>query len=708
MRNAMKIGLLAGVLIFAGCKDNDHTSSDTSGVNSEPILSADNSGWRSHGRTYDESRFSPLENVNALNVNELGLAWSYDLSSTRGIEVTPIVHDGVMYVTSTWNVVSALDARTGEELWIYEPEIDKSQAANACCDAVNRGVAIWGDKVFTATIDGRLVALDTKTGDVVWDKLTIDKSMPYTMTGAPRVIDGKVIIGNGGAELGVRGYVSAYDTDTGEMIWRFYTVPGNPADGFEDDIQAMAAETWHGEYWKAGGGGTVWDSMAYDPELDLLYIGVGNGSPWNHRERSDGKGDNLFLSSMVALRPDTGEYVWHYQTTPGETWDYTATQHMILADLEIDGAMRKVIMQAPKNGFFYVIDRETGEFISGDAFVPVNWATGIGEDGRPIEVPGARYKDAPYLQLPGPLGAHNWQPMSYSHDTGLVYIPAQEAPWVYTDMADFEVKKGSWNTGTDFTYAVLPEDEPTFKQLKSMLKGRLLAWDPVKQEKAWSVEHGGPWNGGVLSTGGDLVFQGTADAHFAAYNAATGDQLWKYFTQTGVAAAPITYELDGEQYVVVASGWGGAYVLGYGGVLPTGSDFNSGRILAFKLGADGLLPDPLVMPATERPEPPALPEITAEALMRGKQIYSNSCVVCHGDQAFSSGLVPNLRWANSTRDSERWNAIVHGGELAERGMPKFSGVYTAEELEAVRAYVIVQARSDRDEAFYKRMSEGGE
>ena len=717
MKNLLKLGLMTGVVIFmAACQDSGTTKTtskeaapkETSQmVGGATIIQADNSGWRSHGRTYDESRFSPLDTVNVESVSDLGLAWSYDLSSTRGIEVTPIVHDGIMYVTSTWNIVSALDARTGKELWVYEPEIDKAQAGYACCDAVNRGVAIWGDKVFTATIDGRLVALNAKTGDVVWDKLTIDKTKPYTMTGAPRVVDGKVIIGNGGAELGVRGYVSAYDVDDGEMIWRFYTVPGNPENGFENDTMSMAAETWEGEWWKAGGGGTVWDSMAYDPDLDLLYIGVGNGSPWNHRIRSEGEGDNLFLSSIVALRPDTGEYVWHYQTTPGETWDYTATQHMILADMDINGAPRKVIMQAPKNGFFYVVDRATGEFISAEAFVPVNWASGIDQDtGRPIEMPGARYKDAPHLQLPGPLGAHNWQPMSFSHDTGLVYIPAQEAPWVYTDMADFEVKEGIWNTGTDFTYAVLPEDEPTFKQLKAMLKGRLLAWDPVTQKQAWTVEHKTAWNGGVLSTGGNLVFQGTADAHFAAYNASTGEQLWKYFTQTGVAAAPITYELDGEQYVVVASGWGGSYVLGFGGVLPSGSDFNSGRILTFKLGADGKLPEPPEMPDTERPEPPEMPDISDEALARGKQIYSNSCSVCHGDQAFASGLTPNLRWSNTTRDAARWKTVVHDGELRDNGMPRFSGVYTAEELEGVRAYVIGQARSDRDEEFYNRMSGG--
>ncbi len=685
-------------------KQDTPRGQDATGVE---IIQADKAGWMSYGRTYDEQRFSPLKSVNTETVKDLGLAWSHDLNSSRGIEATPIVHEGFMYVTSTYNVVHALNARTGDVIWTYEPEIDLVQASNACCDLVNRGVAVWDNLVITATIDGRLIALDSKEGDVMWETLTINKSKPYTITGAPRVVKGKVIIGNGGAELGVRGYISAYDAATGELDWRFYTVPGNPADGFENDTMAMAAETWNGEFWEAGGGGTAWDAMAYDPKLDLLYFGVGNGSPWNQSIRSPGGGDNLFLSSMVAVRPDTGEYVWHYQTTPGETWDYTATQHMILADLEIDEAMRKVIMQAPKNGFFYVIDRETGGFISANNFVPVNWATGIDpETGRPIEVEAARYYGKePYLQLPGPLGAHNWHPMSFNPDTGLVYIPAQEAPWVYGDRTKYEHKPGTWNTGTDFTFALLPSDKATFRALKSMIKGRLLAWDPVKQEKAWAFEHKGPWNGGLLSTKGNLVFQGTADAHFAAYDAKSGEQLWKYFTQSGIGAAPITYELDGDQYVAVASGYGGAYVLGFGGVMPSGSDFNSGRVLVFKLGADGKLPvqEAAIQTEFELPEAVKVDEAT---MAIGKQAYANSCTVCHGDQAFASGLTPNLRYSGVTKDAELWQEVVRGGMLAENGMPNFGDVYDAATIEAVRAYVVAEARDGMGKEFYDEVSLG--
>ena len=674
-------------------------------VNRDTIIEASSSGWRSHGRTYSEQRHSPLNAINAENVTDLGLAWSFDLGSSRGIEATPIVHDGVIYVTATWNKVHALDAKTGQNLWSFDPQIDKEQAAKGCCDVINRGVAIWGNSVFTATMDGRLISLDAKTGVTNWDINTIDKTKPYTISGAPRIIDGKVIIGNGGAELGVRGYITAYAADSGKQLWRFYTVPGNPEDGFENATMEMAAKTWTGEYWQAGAGGTAWDSMAYDPELDLLYIGVGNGSPWNHSIRSPEGGDNLFLSSIVAVRPSTGEYVWHYQTTPADNWDYTATQHMILAELELDGKPRKVIMQAPKNGFFYVLDRETGEFISANNFVPVTWATHIDPiSGRPVETDAARYSGkAPSIQLPGPLGVHNWQPMSYSPDTGLVYIPAQEAPWAYVDKLDYKFTDGTWNTGVDFVYGGLPTDKAVFKAAKASLKGRLIAWNPVTQKEVWRHEYKGPWNGGVLSTSGNVVFQGAADAHFAAFSADTGEPLWKFFTQTGVMAAPITYELEGEQYVAVASGWGGGYVLGVGGVLPTGSTAKIGRLMVFKLGASGELPaidkSDMTLPVIPKPL-----RVTDEVVQQGAYAYANNCGICHGDQAFSSGLVPNLRYSVITTSQEAWSNVVSNGALAKQGMPNFGKVLDAQTVEAIRAYVISEANSGRDKAFYDSAS----
>jgi quinohemoprotein ethanol dehydrogenase len=679
------------------------------GVDAGAIINADaNPGeWLSHGRTYSEQRFSPLAALTPDTVKDLGLAWSFDLGVSRGIEATPIVRDGILYVTASWNIVHALDAKTGASVWSFDPEVDRSRAAVMCCDIVNRGVAIWGDKVFTGTIDGRLIALDAKSGAKLWDVQTVDLSKPYSITGAPRVIKGKVIIGNGGAEFGVRGYVSAYDAETGALLWRFHTAPGNPADGFENAAMAMAAQTWTGEWWKLGGGGTVWDSIAYDPDLDLLYIGVGNGSPWSQKLRSPGGGDNLFLSSIVALRPDSGEYVWHYQTTPGDTWDYTATQHMILADVEIGGAVRKVIMQAPKNGFFYVLDRATGAFISAKNYVPVNWASGVDpKTGRPIENPEARWPGkSPFFQLPGPLGGHNWHPMSFSPASGLVYIPAQEIPFLYGDETPFTERKDGWNTGAEFLLGAMPSDEAAFKAVRSLLKGRLVAWDPVKQEPRWTVEHAGPWNGGVLSTAGGLVFQGASDAHFAAYDAATGERVWRYFTQTGVVAAPVSYEIDGEQYVTVAAGWGGAYALIAGGVAPTGSAAKVGRILTFKAGAKGELPAAprIETAAAAPPAAGAAPEIIAA----GRLAYARHCTVCHGEQAMSSGLVPNLRFSPVTADADAWREVVRNGARASLGMANFSAILDDAASEAIRAYVISEANSGRDADWYRKQGAAG-
>nr|MCS5620155.1 PQQ-dependent dehydrogenase, methanol/ethanol family [Myxococcota bacterium] len=418
--------------VFTGCADTPNVvpeapSAPVARVDDERLIAADSEpgNWMSYGRTYSEQRFSPLGAVNDQNASELGLAWSYDLNTARGVEATPIVVDGVMYTTSSWSIVTALDARNGVHLWTYDPKVKKEKAKHTCCDVVNRGVAVWEGQVIFGALDGRLIALDAATGKVNWEVATFDPTLPYTITGAPRIIKDKVLIGNGGAEFGVRGFIAAYDVDTGERLWRFFTVPGDPSLGFENDAMKMAAMTWSGEWWKlGGGGGTVWDSMAYDPELDLLYIGVGNGTPWNQKIRSPGGGDNLFLSSIVALRPDTGEYVWHYQTTPGESWDYTATQHIILADIELEGEPRKVLMQAPKNGFFYVIDRTNGKLLSANNYIQITWATHVDkETGRPVEAEGARYEDAQFMLYPSYLGGHNWHPMSYNPETGLVYIP---------------------------------------------------------------------------------------------------------------------------------------------------------------------------------------------------------------------------------------------------------------------------------------------
>jgi len=518
---------------------------------------------------------------------------------------------------------------------------------------------------------------------------TIDPERPYTITGAPRIAKGRVVIGNGGAEYGVRGYVSAYDAETGERLWRFHTVPGDPALGFESAAMQRAAATWHGKWWEVGGGGTVWDSMAYDPELDLLYIGVGNGSPWSRRLRSEGKGDNLFLASIVALRPETGEYVWHYQTTPGETWDYTATQHMILTELEIDGRERKVLMQAPKNGFFYVIDRETGELISAERYVDINWATHVDPvSGRPVEIPEARAIAASSPVAPAAVGGHNWQPMAFHPKTGLVYVPAIRASMLAGTAQDFEYEPGFWNLGIPKP-APMPIEQVALQVVtRALMRGHLLAWDPVAQREAWRVEHSTMWNGGVLSTAGNLVFQGTGDGRFVAYRADDGERLWDFDVQTGVIAPPITYELDGEQYVAVLVGWGGAGALMMG-PKPTASP-PLGRLLAFKLDADGRLPglDPLVL---EELSPPPLTASTAE-VERGFELYHTYCHMCHGVNAGGNGVLPDLRLMTAERH-EAFDAIVLDGALRGTGMRAFRGPLDEEGSAAIHAFLVERAHA---------------
>jgi quinohemoprotein ethanol dehydrogenase len=667
----------------------------TRSVNGERIRNADAEpgNWMAHGRTFDEQRYSPLKQISTSNVNELGLAWYWDTGTRRGLESTPIVVDGVMFNSGAWSVVWAHDARTGELLWEYDPQVPREWGRFACCDVVNRGVAVWEGKVFVGTIDGRLVALEAGTGKPVWDVQTTDRDRPYTITGAPRVVKGRVIIGNGGAEYGVRGYFSAYDADTGAMAWRFYTIPGDPAEPFEAPHLEQAATTWRGgNWWEVGGGGTAWDSMAFDPELNLLYVGVGNGSPWNRYIRSPGGGDNLYLSSIVAVNPDTGALVWHYQTTPGDTWDYTATQHMILADLEIAGATRKIIMQAPKNGFFYVLDRETGEFISAEAYVPVTWATHVDpESGRPVENPEAHYANEPRLVRPAPYGGHNWHPMAYNPDAGLVYIPALDIPFSFGQDNAFRYNPGEWNTGIDVMQTIPTSNPSDLIAGLSEVKGHLSAWDPVTQKEVWRVQHAMSWNGGVVTTAGNLVFQGRADGHFAAYAADSGELLWEFPTHIGIIAAPVTYSIDGEQYVSVVAGWGGAFGLASGVPRHRNNLLTEGRIYTFKLGADMTLPAPDVA-FIEIPEPPEL-ATTPEQVAAGAAHYHTFCSVCHGPGAVgSTGGLPDLRY--STADIHTaWDAIVRIGAFVGKGMPGFAHVLSEADTAAVQAYVIEQTRA---------------
>ena len=656
--------------------------------------------WLTYGGTYDEQRHSSLIDVNKETVADLGVAWTYDLATNRGVESTPIVVDGVMYVTSAWSLVYALDAKTGEELWVYDPDVDRAVGVKACCDVVNRGVAVYDGKVFVGVIDGRLEALDAETGEVVWSKVTVDQSKPYTITGAPRVVNGKVLIGNGGAELGVRGYLSAYDANTGDKVWRFYTVP-NPEKQPDGEISDAAFEdignvTWgdEGAWVTDGGGGTVWDSIVYDEVNDQIIFGVGNGSPWTREFRDPSGGDNLFLSSIVAVDAETGAYKWHFQTTPGDNWDYTATQTIILADLPVgeDGEARRVAMQAPKNGFFYVLDAESGEFISGDAFVPMNWAEGLDENGRPIEIADARNGAVPYEQLPGPLGAHNWHPMAFNPDLNLAYIPAQEIPQAYARDPRFETQPVGWNTGADFSAGVPPIAPPEVaKFLRSTLKGRLIAWDPIAREARWSVEHGNAWNGGVLSTAGGLVFQGKLNGDFVAYDAETGDRLWNHELKSGGASGPGTYMIDGEQYVTITTGWGSAFGLSAGFAYDETVPSTVGKVVTFKLGGTGEIADPDFPMIDKTPKADSFGDETMIA--EGSVHYARNCTVCHGPLAVSSGVLPDLRWSAISGNEMAWKGVVIDGNLAANGMVSFADHLTPDQVESIRAYVLAQAHA---------------
>lgn len=697
MMKICNLRVLAALLLLVGAACSEQQQDPGEVAQPLPVSAVEevpkvpDTQWAQHGNDTKEQRYSDLQQINSRNVHQLGLAWSFDLYTRRGVESTPLMIDGVLYVTGSWSMVYALDARSGELKWFYDPQVDRSFLAKGCCGAVNRGVAYTEGKILVATYDGRLVALNAEDGSEIWDVQTTDRDKSYTITGAPRIARNLVFIGNGGAELGVRGYVSAYDLNSGDMVWRFYTVPGDPADGFENDVMAAAAKTWTGKWWEWGGGGTVWDSIVYDPELDLLYIGVGNGSPWNQSLRSPDGGDNLFLASIVALRPDTGEYVWHYQTTPGETWDYTATQHIMLADLEIDGRERRVLMQAPKNGFFYVLDRATGELISAKPFAVTTWATEVDmATGRPVETPDARLFDGKNVTLPSNAGAHNWPPMSYNPNTGLVYIPTMVFPVAFmqpSEDKDSKPNQGKWNVGFDRMANSPPKIPNIGEIMDAEFTGQLLAWDPVKQEARWKGPVGRPNGSGTLTTAGNLVFQAGEEDMFNAYDASTGDKLWSTDPQTA-AASPITYALDGEQYVAVAVGISGGFASEGG---PVAHDWHLprvSRVLVYKLGGEASAPPP---PAGrgEMPKPAAVTG-SAEQLQRGEVVYQRHCAYCHGDGFRTGGPTPDLRWS-SPQVHDIWQDIVRGGILKSLGMVSFAEFVSEEDAEAIRQYALSEA-----------------
>ncbi len=681
------------VTVSLGTLSSPATNSVT--VNQQALISPGKE-WLNYGRTYKEQRYSPLAEINKNNVNELDLAWSFKFDTARGMEATPIMHNGVLYVSTGWSHVHAINARTGAEIWHYDAKVPKAHLAKTCCGPVNRGVAIWQKdemsplQVFFGSLDGRLIALDALTGKENWSVQSTPTDGNYSITGAPRIVKDMVIIGNGGGELGVRGYISAYDVSSGEMRWRFYTVPGDRNKPQESEALEKALSSWSGDEWYklGGGGGTVWDTLVFDPDLDILYIGTGNGSPWNRDLRSPGGGDNLYLSSIVAINPNDGKYIWHYQTTPKENWDYTATQQLILAELTIKGEERKIIMQAPKNGFFYVLDRVTGELLSAEKFGHVTWATHVDmATGRPVESEFADYqKNGGSYLWPSPFGAHNWQPMSYSQKTGYIYIPVQSFPAYFTGQKEVRYLENRWNTGVDLNEIRGPQSWVAGRAvMDALVYGELVAWDPIKNERAWTVRHPKPSNGGTLSTAGNLVFQGTWDGVFTAYDAANGDPLWQYQSDSAILAGPITYELDGDQYVAVAQGSGGVVMLTIGDEVRKNT-VNQNRLLVFKRGKSekGFLP---IDGSVVQIQPLFGHSDTDDATIKnGEYLYHTNCASCHGIDATSNYVVPDLRYMTE-KTHEDFATIVLGGSLTHKGMIGFYETLNLDDVNMIHEYL---------------------
>ena len=642
--------------------------------------------WRLHGSSRSEQRFTPLNQINEQTVSRLGLVWSQELGTSRGLEATPIVDDGVIYTTGSWSIVFAFDARTGELKWTYDPRVARERAYFYCCDVVNRGVALHNHKVYVGTLDGRLIALDQRNGTPVWSIQTTDPAKAYSITAAPVIAWDKVVIGNAGSEYGVRGYITAYDAETGKQVWRFYTVPGNPNLGFESKAMETAAKTWQGkDWWQTGGGGTPWEGMSYDPGLDRLFFGTGNASTWYRALR--GEGDSLYTASIVAVKASTGELAWYFQTTPGDSFDYDATQPLLQTDLTIGGRVRKVLLQANKNGFFYVLDRQNGEFLSAAPFVSgITWASGVdSKTGRPIEFPGVG-DASPKLLSPDSTGAHNWNPMAFHPSTGLAYFPAR----VGTHMVHVPDRKWKYdpnrdNVGIDGNY-----EGSLFAKMASLPPptGELVAWDPIAQKIVWRARYPVLDGGGVLATGGNLVFQGRADGIFAAYRATDGEPLWQFDAATGIMAPPVTYTVDGVQYVTILAGWGGAPGLMN---MPTAGAVKPGwgRILTFALDGKATLKAP---PYGHKnpPQPVTTAKQDPAAVHAGALLFNSHCFLCHGLNAVA-GPLPDLRY--STKEVlDSLPSIVLAGARASGGMPSFQKILCEEDVKAIRAYIISRAQ----------------
>lgn len=686
--NGAMIGIVAFATVLGGGLLYYRTSDEVPGGAANMFIDGqDGDNWPGFGNTYGEQHYSSLTQVNSANVRQLGLVWSLDLENGNSA-TGPIAVDGVIYLATGYSIVHAIDAVSGKLLWKYDPEVPIAAGNKLRLAWGIRGLAWWNGKVIVGTHDGRLIALDAKAGKPVWTAQTLEPDDKRFISGAPRVFDGKVVIGNGGADVGpMRGYVTTFDADTGKKLWQFYTVPGNPALGFENDAMRMAAATWSGEWWKFGGGGSVWNAMSYDRETETLFLGTGNGFPWNHKIRSQGKGDNLFLCSIVALDAKTGKYKWHYQYNPGESWDYNGAMDMELAELTIEGKLRKVIMSAPKNGFFYVIDRVSGKLISAQPITKVNWASRIDlGSGRPVENPDARYpRGKPFTMWPGGLfGAHGWVPMAYNAKARLVFVPVMEMGMTYSDNG---IDLNRWrpidghvsNAGVNIQPATAP------------VSSHLLAWDPATQKEVWRADTPSLLNGGVMTTAGNLVFQGQVDGLFRSYAADSGKPLWSYQAQSAVIAPPITYRVNGKQYVTIITGNGTTAAM-VGPLLQGRSiDYHTQarRVLTFALGGNAQLPSAIPFQLRAAPDPAY--RVDGPRERRGAQVYMDHCVACHGFDAVAQGAAPDLRGSSVPQSADAFASVVRDGALVRQGMPRFAELNEID-LAALSQFLRAKAR----------------
>ncbi len=645
--------------------------------------------WTSHNNDR-ESAYSPLTQIAASNVQRLGLAWFLDLPGEQMLQATPLEVNRTLYFTGSYGKVYAVDPVDGTVRWTYDPEVWKHNPAKLrTVLPANRGLAYLDGKVYFGTLDGRLIALDAKVGKLVWSvETTASESVQY-ITGPPRTFKDMVIIGNGGADFAARGYLTAYDAATGKQRWRFYVVPGSPEENQGDPAMQSAARTWHGEFWKTGTGGGPWDGITCDPELNRIYVGTANAAPYDPEVRSPGGGDNLYTASIVALDADTGKYVWHYQVNPRDAWDYDSTQQMALADLTIDGQRRTVLMQAPKNGFFYVLDRHTGRLISAQKLGKATWAERIDvASGRPVEAPNIRFQNGPTTIWPAPNGAHSWQSMSYSVQNGLVYIPYQQMGMRYERTRQDKAGTLSF-AGLAMTKVAVDRTD---------VKGALLAWDPVAQKLRWKVQHEHLWNGGALATAGNLVFQGTAEGYLVAYNGLTGERLWRFDAGLGITAAPMSYAIRGRQYVSILVGYGGTNMLG--DVLNVGWKFQAQprRLLTFALDGKAVLPQSQPADLTTHAVDDPLLQLDAGEVTRGRAVFTGNCALCHGLDAVSAGApAPDLRESSLAVSRQALWQVLHEGVLLQRGMPRFEEL-TEAQVAQLHAYIRSVARESRNGA----------